>query len=484
MSEYKLSYPGEKINELLGKADTALQQHQDISHLATKSELNRKQDAIPDLAAIRSDAAKGATALQSVPDEYVTETELNSKGYLTEIPSEYITESELDNKGFLTEHQDISQLATKEELASKQDTIEDLETIREEANKIAEIVDENGYLLSNGEKVDMRFTRSLLPIGTSIPAKANLNTKTYLKIGKYYCSLNADAKTITNCPVNVAFSLEVFNPLGTNVDDEDTKEYTYRMRVLTQYDTGQQYTQFCRTSGTPGTWTYDSWYITTRAKFTLNSSKNDGSAAVGSATQGAYVDSTGTLTKMTYTLGKSVPSSAVFTDTKVTAVGNHYTPEEDETAQINAPEGECIVGLNRDAAGHVVGVVSVPYTMPDEYVTSGDLQEAVSAIKNNYPITTVSVDQGMINMLPNKYYRDDVEVTGSVTLVFHEPTDATIVNEYIFEFYASSDSVSLSLPGSIVWANDDVPEIEEGYTYVISVVNNVAVYIKTPHNMI
>ena len=302
MSEFELKYRGEKINELLGKANTAL---------------------------------------QSVPAGYVTETELNEKGYLTE-------------------HQDISNLATKEELESKQDIIEDLDLIREEAGKVAEIVDEDGYLLSNGEKVDMRFTRSLLPVGKSIPAKANLNTKEYLKIGKYYCSLNADVKTITNCPVNVAFSMEVFNPLGTNVDDEDTKEYTYRMRVITQYDTGQQYMQFCRTSGTPGSWTYDSWYITTRAKFTLASSKNDGSAAVGSATQGAYVDSTGTLTKMTYTLAKSVPSNAVFTDTntKVTAVENHYVPAEDESAQINAEEGECVVGIRRDAAGHVVGVVS------------------------------------------------------------------------------------------------------------------------------
>lgn len=33
---------------------------------------------------------------------YVTKTELNSKGYITEIPSEYITESELSNKGYAT----------------------------------------------------------------------------------------------------------------------------------------------------------------------------------------------------------------------------------------------------------------------------------------------------------------------------------------------------------------------------------------------
>lgn len=43
-----------------------------------------KQDKITDLDAIRNGANLGATALQSVPTEYVTETELTAKGYLTE----------------------------------------------------------------------------------------------------------------------------------------------------------------------------------------------------------------------------------------------------------------------------------------------------------------------------------------------------------------------------------------------------------------
>lgn len=57
----------------------------------------QKQDTITDLKQIRDGASKGATALQSIPDEYVTEDELSKKG-------------------FLTEHQDISHLATKTEV--------------------------------------------------------------------------------------------------------------------------------------------------------------------------------------------------------------------------------------------------------------------------------------------------------------------------------------------------------------------------------
>ena len=84
--------------------------------LATKEELNAKQNTIIDLQTIRSGASLGATALQSVPSEYATEQWVNSQG-------------------FLKEHQDISNLATKAELNTKQDVINDLETIRSGAAK-------------------------------------------------------------------------------------------------------------------------------------------------------------------------------------------------------------------------------------------------------------------------------------------------------------------------------------------------------------
>lgn len=42
-------------------------------------EISNKQEIISDLETIRSNAAKGATALQEVPEEYVTETELEKK---------------------------------------------------------------------------------------------------------------------------------------------------------------------------------------------------------------------------------------------------------------------------------------------------------------------------------------------------------------------------------------------------------------------
>jgi hypothetical protein len=55
-----------------------------------------KQDVIEDLASIRSGAAAGATALQSVPEEYITETELAGKGYLTTEDFGFATDEDID----------------------------------------------------------------------------------------------------------------------------------------------------------------------------------------------------------------------------------------------------------------------------------------------------------------------------------------------------------------------------------------------------
>lgn len=60
----------------------------DTDNLATKDDLSEKQDKIEDLEAIRQGASKGATALQSIPDEYVTEDELTG----------FATTSDLNNK--------------------------------------------------------------------------------------------------------------------------------------------------------------------------------------------------------------------------------------------------------------------------------------------------------------------------------------------------------------------------------------------------
>lgn len=98
-----------------------------------------------------------------------------------------------------------------------------------------------------------------------------------------------------------------------------------------------------------------------------------------------YINSDGEFKEMTHTLGKSVPSSAEFTDTKVTSVDNHYTPAENSASQINAPEGEAVIGIKRDAAGHVVGVTTSPLATEENI-------SAMGFTKNGGTITEVKAN--------------------------------------------------------------------------------------------
>lgn len=97
--QYLTKVPDEYITETELTTKGYLTEHQDISNLALKSE-------IPDVSSfITSDD------LPTVPTK-VSDL-ANDKNYISSIPSEYITETELNAKGYLTSHQDISGLQTK-----------------------------------------------------------------------------------------------------------------------------------------------------------------------------------------------------------------------------------------------------------------------------------------------------------------------------------------------------------------------------------
>lgn len=93
--------------------------------LSDLSALANKQDKISDLETIREGAAKGATALQEVPDTYAT------KAYVSEQIANIATGGDVD----------LSEYATKEELSTKADKIE-LPT------KVSELENDSGFITS------------------------------------------------------------------------------------------------------------------------------------------------------------------------------------------------------------------------------------------------------------------------------------------------------------------------------------------------
>ena len=92
---------------LIGEGDIVIQGGNDGY---TKEEADAKFQPIGDYYTKAESDAKyqpKGEYLTAIPDNYVTEDELNSKGYITTIPDEYVTDSELEAKGYITEHQSL-----------------------------------------------------------------------------------------------------------------------------------------------------------------------------------------------------------------------------------------------------------------------------------------------------------------------------------------------------------------------------------------
>lgn len=67
---------------------------------------------------VTEDDLTGLASEQFVTDQIAAIDIPDVSEFLTEIPEEYVTETELNDKGFLTEHQDLSQYALKSEVSN------------------------------------------------------------------------------------------------------------------------------------------------------------------------------------------------------------------------------------------------------------------------------------------------------------------------------------------------------------------------------
>ena len=101
MAEFKLSYTAREVNDRLSRIDS----------LADKNELPKNTS---DLVNDSDFTTKNYVQNYAQPlGNYALKSEIPTD-YLTEIPEEYITENELNSKGYLTEHQSLEGLATQE----------------------------------------------------------------------------------------------------------------------------------------------------------------------------------------------------------------------------------------------------------------------------------------------------------------------------------------------------------------------------------
>ena len=120
-------------------------------------------------------------------------------------------------------------------------------------------IDGNKLNYGPTKAVDREFFRMLPKGGTYIPAKADLNSIEYIKVGNYYNSSNAESGTIKNIPVGNAFLMYVLSPLSEAYDNESTSQWVYRLRIFIDFTGENIFVQKVSSGSTVGNFTYGSW---------------------------------------------------------------------------------------------------------------------------------------------------------------------------------------------------------------------------------
>ena len=240
---------GKRIKDLtslslpINDNDKIIIERSDKSYNANISDiLSTKQDTISDLGTIRSGAALGATALQAVPSEYVTETELTSKNFATVSGvdakinaldatisgnSTHVTIKITEENGKLT-----SLNVTESDIASAND----LESVSSTVTTIQNSVGENTSSKTLSERVNILENKcdkldskaNVLWVGTSIPAGNVVDG-----VPNNYPQMVADALGFNLYNNSIGASFVTFYPNNGYVNDEsynwqkkaDIKEY-------------------------------------------------------------------------------------------------------------------------------------------------------------------------------------------------------------------------------------------------------------------
>lgn len=105
------------------------------------------------------------------------------------------------------------------------------------------------------DKLDKTAVR-LVPT-KAIDANSDLNTVDFVKVGNYFISTNVGARTLTNCPAQEAFRMEVYSASQDAYDNETTGTWVYRWRKIVDIS-GNIWYQNCSTSAV-NQWTYGPW---------------------------------------------------------------------------------------------------------------------------------------------------------------------------------------------------------------------------------
>lgn len=266
-----------------------LTQHQDISGLATKSEVKSVEDKIPSLDnyatkdELFSKDYNDLTNKPTIPSIDGLATKSEVKAVEDKIPSlnGYATEQWVEGKGYLTEHQSLADYATKAELATKQDTL----------TAGTNITIENGVISatggSSGSSIkSIRFrTGKIDEEETALQFKEwltylwDIGNGSYVDLSKCIVTIDGQIMNSVYCRnIGTSQYIYFYPAVSSNFDNSDKlAQYYYVCDYLTAMTKTQGYSYINKTQYATTLLTSDNYsqYISTSGNYTTDASDSN-----------------------------------------------------------------------------------------------------------------------------------------------------------------------------------------------------------------
>lgn len=250
----------------------------------------------------------------------------------------------------------------------------------------------NGTAGSNGKVLKHNGTNIVWSDDNNTDTKVTSADNHYSPSENSGSALSASGGTLTDI-ANSSSGVQVVTGLK-----RDAKGHVVGVNSVALKATNNTYTIPTVNNGTYSIKTLVGSTSTTVSDFTANQSSTDDVTFV----QGSNITLTPDKTNRKITI------AATNTDTKVTSVGNHYTPAEDTAAQLSVDASSTtaatwnstslVTGVNikRDAKGHVTGISVDSIKMPAQPTFTEQYKGTVTGVKING--TTKSPSSGVVDL--------------------------------------------------------------------------------------
>lgn len=118
-------------------------------------------------------------------------------------------------------------------------------------------------------------------------------------------------------------------------------------------------------------------------------------------------------------------------------------------------------------------------------ISSGGVHAALDQLKNGDRTKVIAQESAgtslsPISIKPNCLNRWATPV-GALYVSLAQGTSG-VVSEYMLEFTVAGGNFTLQLPASVRWMDGDAPDWESGYTYQVSILNNMAIAAGWPNS--